>query len=97
MFPAIGTDLTAIRGPTSISLMFKKRIRKVGTYPEALRLHDLRGSHETALLDRGVGLHVVAARCGHSPTMLLKSYAKRTKKSDEAAANILGIMTAGGL
>jgi len=29
--------------------------------------------------------------------MLLKSYAKRTKKSDEAAANILGIMTAGGL
>jgi integrase len=97
VFPAIGTDMTAIRGPTSISLMFKKRILKLGTYPEAMRRHDLRGSHETALLDRGLGLHVVAARCGHSPAMLLKSYAKRAKKSDEAAANILGIMTAGGL
>jgi hypothetical protein len=29
--------------------------------------------------------------------MLLKSYAKRTKKSDEAAANVLGTMTAGWL
>ena len=30
-----------------------------------LRLHDLRGSHETMLLDAGVPVHVVAARCGH--------------------------------
>jgi hypothetical protein len=29
--------------------------------------------------------------------MLLKSYAKRTKKSDEAAASVLGTMAAGGL
>jgi hypothetical protein len=42
-------------------------------------------------------LHVVAARCGHSPSMRLKAYAKRTKKSDETAANVLGIMTDGGL
>jgi integrase len=97
VFPAVGANLTAIRGPTSIGLMFKKRISKLGTYPAALRFHDLRGSHETALLDRGVGLHVVAARCGHSPAMLLKAYAKRTKKSDEAAANVLGTMTAGEL
>jgi integrase len=97
VFPAVGTDLTAIRSPISMSRMFDKRVSKIGGYPEALRLHDLRGSHETALLDRGVGLHVVAARCGHSPAMLLKSYAKRTKKSDDAAANVLGTMTAGGL
>jgi integrase len=97
VFPAIGCDLTAIRSPESVSLMFHKRISKIGSYPKALRLHDLRGSHETALLDRGVGLHVVAARCGHSPAMLLKAYAKRTKKSDDAAAAVLGTMTAGRL
>jgi integrase len=47
-------------------------------YPK-LRFHDLRGSHETALLDAGMAVHVVAARCGHSPAMLLSTYAKRTQ------------------
>jgi len=28
--------------------------------------------------------------------MLFKAYAKRIKKSDQAAANVLGTMTAGG-
>jgi hypothetical protein len=51
VFPAIGGDLTAIRSPYSISEKFKKRITRLGTYPAALRLRDLRGSHETALLD----------------------------------------------
>ena len=40
-------------------------------------------------------LHEHVCQYGHSPAMLLKSYAKPTKKSDEAAANILGIITAG--
>jgi integrase len=97
VFPAMGTDLTAIRSPTSVTRMFNKVVARIGGYPKALRFHDLRGSHETALLDRGVGVHVVAARCGHTPAMLLKSYAKRTKKSDETAANVLGTMTAGWL
>jgi integrase len=51
-----------------------------------LRFHDLRGSHETALLDAGEPVHVVAARCGHDPAVLLKSYAKWTKKADMSAA-----------
>ena len=46
--------------------------------------------------DRLVGVHV-AARCGHTPAMLLKAYAKRTKKADEGVANVLGTMTTGGL
>jgi hypothetical protein len=62
-----------------VSLAFDKHLIKLGTYPEALRLHDLRGSHQAALLDRGIGLHVVAASCGHLPATLLKAYAKRTK------------------
>jgi integrase len=93
VFPAMpGTDLTAIRSPGSVSKMFAEHVEKLGF---DVRLHDLRGSHETILLDKGVALHTVAARCGHSPTMLLKVYAKRTKKSDTTAANVIGTLTKG--
>ena len=40
-----------------------------------LRTHDLRGGHETALLDAGV--HIVAARCDHDPAVLLRICARR--------------------
>jgi integrase len=62
-----------------------------------LRFHDLRGSHETALLDAGVPVHVVAARCGHDPAMLLRSYAKRTNKADTDAAAAIGKLLKGSL
>jgi hypothetical protein len=38
------------------------------------------------MLDAGVPVHVVAARCGHDPAVLLRSYAKRTRKADTSAA-----------
>jgi integrase len=59
--------------------------------------HDLRGSHETALLDRCVPVHVVAARCGHDPAVLLRSYAKRTRKADTSAADVIGRLSKGVL
>jgi len=37
---------------------------------------------------RGAPVHVVAARCGHDPAVLLRSYAERTKKSATSAANV---------
>ena len=49
---------------------FKRRASRLG-FPN-LRFHDLRGTHETLLLDRGVPVHVVAARCGHDPATLLR-------------------------
>jgi integrase len=67
---------------------FVKRARKLGF--AKLRFHDLRGSHETHLLDAGVPVHVVAARCGHDPAVLLRNYAKRTRKADVSAAAIIG-------
>jgi hypothetical protein len=45
------------------------------------------------LLDAGVPVHVVAARCGHDPAVLLRVYAKRTKKADTSAAGIIGAMS----
>jgi integrase len=51
-----GTDLTKLRCGRAISRTFKRRIIKLG-FPASLRLHDLRGSHETVLLDAGVSVH----------------------------------------
>ena len=84
-------DFTKPRDPHAVTCGFVFRARKLGF--AKLRLHDLRGSHETALLDRGVPVHVVAARCGHDPAVLLRNYAKRTKKADTSAAAVIGELT----
>jgi integrase len=95
VFPAIGFDLTAIRCPSGVTTSFIKRARKLGH--ANLSLHDLRASHETVLLDRGVPVHVVAKRCGHDPAVLLRAYARRTKKADASAANVIGTLMKGVL
>jgi integrase len=61
-----------------LSLVRLRKAKRLG-FPR-LRLHDLRGSPETILLDKGIPVHVVAARCGHDPAVLLRTDAKRTKK-----------------
>lgn len=92
--PLRGTnfEFTKLRAPKTITKEFAGRARKLG-FPK-LRFHDLRATHETLLLDAGVPVHVVAARCGHDPAVLLRSYAKRTKKADASAAAIIGAMSA---
>jgi integrase len=90
------TDLTRLRDARAVSRAFERRILKMG-FPATLRLHDLRGSHETLLLDRGTPLHVVAERAGHDPATLLRNYATRTKKADTAAAEAIGIVSAAAL
>jgi hypothetical protein len=49
------------------------------------------------LLDAGASVHVVAERCGHDPATLLWTDAKRTKKADAAAADVIGTASAGVL
>jgi hypothetical protein len=41
-----------------------------------------------------VSVHVVAARGGHDPAVLLRNCAKRTKKADVNAASMIGMLTA---
>jgi integrase len=69
-------SFTRFRNPRNTTKEFVRKATALG-FP-GLRLHDLRGSHETALLDAGVPVNVVAARCGHDPAVMLRSYAKRT-------------------
>jgi integrase len=99
MFPALpsGADFsfTRLREPRRVTEAFSRKAARLGF--SGLRLHDLRGTHETLLLDAGVPVHVVAARCGHDPAVLLRSYAKRTKKADTNAADVIASLSRGVL
>jgi integrase len=86
-------DYRRLRDAHAVTRQFVRRARKLG-FPK-LRFHDLRGSHETLLLDAGVPVHVVAARCGHDPAVLLRTYAKRTRKADTSAAETIGKLSKG--
>ena len=98
MFPCPPThgeafSFTKLRSPKDVTDRFRSVATKLGF--AGLRLHDLRGTHETLLLDAGVPVHVVAARCGHDPAVLLRSYAKRTRKADRSAAGVIGSLSRG--
>jgi integrase len=94
IFPSpagVGVDPIRPRDARSVTKEFVRRAKKLG-FPR-LRFHDLRGTHETLLLDAGLPVHVVAARCGHDPAVLLRAYARRTKKADMSAAAIIGTLS----
>jgi integrase len=97
IFPSMaGTslDLTRLRDARAASREFRRQARGRGGFPN-LTFKDLRGTHETILLDKGVPVHVVAARCGHDPAVLLRTYAKRTRKADTSAAAVIGALSKG--
>jgi integrase len=87
-------DLTKPRDGRALSDLFRAKAKDLG-FP--IRFHDLRATHETLLLDDGVPVHTVAARCGHDPAVLLRSYARRTKKGDTSAAAAIGKLSKGVL
>jgi integrase len=84
-----------LRHPKRVTDSFVRKAAKLG-YP-GLRFHDLRGTVATLLLNQGRPIHAVAARLGHSPTVLLKAYAKRTQSADAAAAAVMDNLTKGVL
>jgi integrase len=93
MFPAPDGEFHEPRHPDSVTKQFTKRAKKILGF--GIRLHDLRVSHGTWLLDRGEPVHVVAKRLGHDASVLLRNYAKRTQSGDEKAAETIGQMTKG--
>ncbi|HXR88433.1 MAG TPA: hypothetical protein VN728_15740, partial [Stellaceae bacterium] len=96
IFPAPGADLTALRDCNAVTRTFERHAATPELGFRHLRFHDLRGSHETMLLDAGVPVHVVAARCGHDPAMLLRAYAKRVAGSDAKAAAVIAELAKNG-
>ena len=88
MFPALGPEIKAVRHPGGVSSQFALSARERGF---EMSFHDIRAAHQTALLDRGVPVHVVADRCGHDPAVLLKRYARRIVRNGPAGdGGILG-------
>jgi integrase len=92
IFPAPGGELDKLRDADAVTHTFERKAASLGF--GHLRFHDLRGSHETMLLDAGVPVHTVAARCGHDAGMLLRAYAKRTAGSDAKAAAVISELAA---
>ena len=92
MFPNLAVDFVTPRPTNQTSTAFISMAARLGF---KMRFHDLRGTHETLLLDNGVPVHVVAARCGHDAATLLRSYAKRTGKADTSAAKVIAGISQG--
>ncbi len=94
--PARGAEFsfTQPRQPRCVTKEFARKARTLGF---KLRLHDLRGTHATQLLNDGVGVHNVAARIGDDPAVLLRNYAKRTKKADTSAAAVIAALSKNAL
>jgi integrase len=88
------SELGAPIQPQRITAAFKKLREQAGIRPG--RLHDVRHSHATHLLTRGIPAHVVAARLGHSsPVVTLSVYAHLLPTSDGQAASVLASVLAG--
>jgi integrase len=91
-FAGARSDFSRPRDPRAVTRGFTKRAAKLG-HPD-LRFHDLRGSHGTQLLRRGISVDVVARRLGHDPYTLLKSYAKEIATDNDGIAKELAGMSA---
>jgi integrase len=72
-------DVNKLRDGVAVTRTFRRHARKLGF---DIKLHWIRASHLTILLDKGEPVHVVARRAGHDPVTLLRSYARWTKKAD---------------
>lgn len=82
-------ELGGMIGPNRLTERFAK-LRKVAGI-RAGRLHDVRHSAATHLLTRGVPVHIVSARLGHStPMVTLSVYAHVLPTGDEQAAEVMG-------
>lgn len=75
--------------------MTKQFVERAAVIGFPIRLHDLRHSHGTILLSKGMPIHEVAGRLGHSAAVLLKTYAHRLPEGDQQAAAIMGAITRG--
>lgn len=66
----------------------KTRSAVAGVKP--IRIHDLRHSHASYLINKGVSITAISKRLGHtSPKMTLDTYSHLYKNEDEGIANII--------
>ena len=67
-------DLLFHWSPTSLCALFHKQMRKMGFQP-VIRLHDLRHSHASMLINMGISPKAIADRLGHAnESMVIRIY-----------------------
>jgi integrase len=81
------------RDPRTGTPTFTRKAKALGF--AGLRFHDLRHSHGSLLLAAGVSIPVVAARLGHSPDVLLRTYAHAIETHEErkTLGTIIGVLS----
>lgn len=91
--PVLPTHTGAVRHPERFSRTFLARVQRCGRAlgdgaPPAIRLHDLRHTHATILLSRGVHPKVVQERLGHATiSITLDTYSHVIPTMQKAAAD----------
>jgi integrase len=88
-----GFDFARLRNPHTCTREIRERLRKLG-FATLRSFQDFRVTHATALLDDGKAPHTVAARVGNSPEVLMRAYAKRTRKADHSVSASLNALAA---
>lgn len=82
-----------ISHPDTITDVFKKFIKRHNL--PSIRLHDLRHTSCTLLINAGLNVRAIASRMGHAnPNVTLAVYAHALKSADREAANVLENLTA---
>ena len=73
---------------TNVQREFKKGIQKAGV--KTIRIHDLRHSHASLLINNGVNVVAVSKRLGHSTIeQTLKTYTHLLEKTDQQMMDIM--------
>jgi integrase len=85
--PVVATWDVNPMNPCTLSEHFKNFTT---THGFAVTFHGLRHSAAIAMLSSGVDVKTAASRLGHSPRVLLATYAHHVRSADEAAAVKLG-------
>jgi integrase len=75
--------------PSNLDTSFRRMCRKAGI-PDTVKLHGLRHTQVSQLLDAGVPVRTVSGRVGHlNPSITTNIYSHWIPESDERAADVV--------
>ena len=82
-----------LNNPNNFTIEHFKPLLKKASIPDDVKFHDLRHTHATLLLQRGVNIKVVAERLGHAKaTMTMDVYSHVMPDMQDAAIKALAGM-----
>lgn len=98
IFPAMGRNCRS--GPnatypmaiSSVQGAMKNAVREAGIHKKSVRIHTLRHSYATHLLEQGVNLRVIQRYLGHANIETTMIYLHLTEKGQEDASHLINIL-----